>query len=638
MNQPIPARAPADDGNPLWNFIKFCGRAVNFANTLVFNLIMLAILTMLVAIGFGIAAAGQATAVVALKDDTALVLDLEGTLVEQFSQSPLERAFAKASNNNAARELQLRDVLKVLDAAKDDDRIERVVLLTDGFRVAGFAALRELGAALREFRAGGKEIVAYGTALDQKQYYLAAQADEVYLDPEGGVLLEGIGRYRLYYRQGLQDKLGVDVHLFRVGEFKSAAEPYILDGASPESREADLFWMNDLWQRHLGELADARKLPVADLQALVDSLPERVKAVGGDLGQLALDAKLVDGLKTPHQMEEMLGDRGAWDHDADQFRQVGFDDYLARTESQLRLDRNGRDAEIAVVVAAGEISGGTQPPGHIGGESTAELIRQVRTDDSIKALVLRVDSPGGGVFPSEQIRREIALTKEAGKPVVVSMGNVAASGGYWISMNADRIYADPSTITGSIGIFGLWMSAPRALEKIGVHSDGVGTAPLAGAFDPTRSLDPQAGEIIQSVIDHGYAQFIGKVAKARGKPAEEVDEVARGRVWSGAQAHERGLVDQLGGLRAAQAEAARLAKLGKGYGVRYIEREASPFEQLFLGMGNNARTAALVRALAPLPTGLDRAALERIDAELAWLRSDGGAGPIRAVAHCFCGL
>jgi protease-4 len=354
----------------------------------------------------------------------------------------------------------------------------------------------------------------------------------------------------------------VDVHLFRVGEFKSAAEPYVLDGASPESKEADLFWMSDLWKRHLGELAEARKLPVADLQALIDDLPARVKAVHGDLAQLALDAKLVDGLKTPHEMEELLGDRGAWDKDDDQFRQVGFDDYLARTEHQRGLDGSDRDAEVAVVVAAGEISGGTQPPGSIGGDSTAELIRQVRTDDKIKALVLRVDSPGGSVFPSEQIRREIALTKEAGKPVVVSMGNVAASGGYWISMNADRIYADPSTITGSIGIFGLWMTGQRALEKIGIHSDGVTTTPLAGAFDPSRALDPEAGEVIQSVIDHGYAQFIGKVAKARGKPAQEIDGIARGRVWSGAQAHERGLVDQLGGLRAAIAEAARLAKLG----------------------------------------------------------------------------
>jgi len=636
MNQPI--QRPADDENPLWSFIKFLGRFINFANTLVFNLIMLAILVFLVALGFGIAAASKANAVGPLQDDTALVIDLEGTLVEQYTQSPIERAFAKASNNLSTRELQLRDLLAVLDAAKDDDHIDRVVLLTDNFRVAGFAALREFGAALRDFRASGKQLVAYGTAMDQKQFYLAAQADEVYLDPEGGVVLEGLGRYRLYYREGLQDKLGVDVHLFRVGEFKSAAEPYILDAASPESREADLYWMNDLWKRHLGELAEARKLPVADLEALVSSMPAMVKAANGDLGKLALDAKLVDGLKTPHELEEMLGDRGAWDHDEETFRQVDFDTYLGRIESQSRLDGKHADAPIAVVVAEGEISGGEQPPGHVGGESTAELIRQVRLDDKIKALVLRVDSPGGSVFPSEQIRREIALTKEAGKPVVVSMGNVAASGGYWISMNADKIYADPSTITGSIGIFGLWMTGQRALEKIGIHSDGVTTAPLAGAFDPTRPLDPEAGEIIQSVIDHGYAQFIGKVSKARGKPVEEIDGIARGRVWSGAQAHERGLVDQLGGLRAATAEAARLAKLDKDVDVRYIEREASPFEQLMMGLGSNARTAVLLRALAPLPTGLDKAAAERIDAELAWLRPDVSGQPIRAIAHCFCGL
>jgi protease-4 len=635
MNQPI---ARTEDSNPFWNFLKFLGSAINFVNTLVFNLIMLGVLLLLLAIGVGISAASKQAAVGPLHDDTALVLDLEGTLVEQFTASPIERAFAKASNNDTAREVQLRDVLKVLEAAKKDDRIDRVVLLTDGFRVAGFAALRELGSALREFRGSGKQLVAYGTAMDQKQYYLAAQADEVYLDPDGGILIEGIGRYRLFYRQGLQEKLGVDVHLFRVGEFKSAAEPFILDAASPESKEADLFWMNDLWKRHLGELAEARKIPVAELEALVLGMPERVKAVNGDLARLALDAKLVDGLKTPHELDALLGERGAWDKDEETFRQVDFDDYLARQQSPARLAKD-TEAQVAVVVASGEISGGKQPPGHVGGESTAALIRQVRLDDSIEAMVLRVDSPGGGVYPSEQIRREIALLKEAGKPVVVSMGNVAASGGYWISMNADRIYADPSTITGSIGIFGLWLSAPRGLEKIGIHSDGVATTPLAGAFDPTRALDPEAGEIIQSVINHGYAQFIGKVAKARGKPAEQVDEVARGRVWSGAQAHERGLVDELGGLREAQAEAARLAKLPKGFKVRYVEREASPFEQLFMGMSNNARGAAIVRALAPtLPSGLDHAAAERIEAELSWLRPDVDGHKIRAIAHCFCGL
>jgi len=242
------------------------------------------------------------------------------------------------------------------------------------------------------------------------------------------------------------------------------------------------------------------------------------------------------------------------------------------------------------------------------------------------------------VFPSEQIRREIELTKKAGKPVVVSMGNVAASGGYWIAMNADRIYADPSTITGSIGIFGLWVSGPRALEKIGVHSDGVGTTPLAGSFDPTRALDPGAGVLIQSVIDHGYAQFIGKVARARKAAPEKIDGIARGRVWSGAQAKERGLVDVLGGLGEAQAEAARLAKLGKDYEVHYVEKPLSALDQIFLDMSRRASTAALMRSLGPASSLLGEDQLERVRAELSWLQPPRTGLPVRTVAHCFCGL
>ena len=628
--------------NPFWRFLVGVGKVINFINHLVFNVFMLlfllvlfALLAIMMAAKSGSGGGGGLTPVL---DKTALVLDLDGTLVEQYTSAPISRAIAQASGGrDAGREIQLRDVVQALEIAKDDDHIGRVVLRADGFRVAGFAAMRELGAALRDFRASGKPVVAYGTMMEQKGYYLAAQADQVYLDPDGGILIEGLGRYRLYYRQGLQDKLGVDVHLFRVGEYKSAAEPYILDAASPESREADLFWMNDLWQRYLADVAQARKLPVAQLTTMVNDLPARVHAANGDLAQLALDAGLVDGLKTREEFEAMVGKQGAWDEDAHSFRQVGLYPYLLqrRTGRGGLLDRRG---EVAVVVAQGEITDGDQPPGTVGGESTSALIRQAREDDHVKALVLRVDSPGGGVMPSELIRREVALTRAAGKPVVVSMGNVAASGGYWISMNADRILADPSTITGSIGIFGLWMSAPRALDKIGVHSDGVGTTPLAGAFDPTRPLDPNVGTVIQSVIEHGYSQFIGKVARARDSEPAKVDAIARGRVWSGAQAKERGLVDELGGLREAQAEAARLAKLGKDYDVQYIEKPLSAIEQIFLDMSRSARLSGLVRTFGPTPALLGEDATERVRNELAWLRAPQGGNPIRAVAHCLCGF
>jgi protease-4 len=635
MSSPSPV---APRSNPFWSLLVGVGKFINFVNTLVFNVFMLVFLLLLIAlIGAGIAARSGTGGLHAIGDKTALVLDLKGNLVEQYTSSPLSRAWAQASGGDEGRELQLRDVVKVLHAAKTDERIPHVVLLTDGFGTAGFAALRELGAAVRDFRASGKKVYAFGTAMDQKQYYLAAQADKVYLDPEGMLLLEGLGRYRLYYREGLQDKLGVDVHLFRVGEFKSAAEPYILDAASPESREADLFWMNDLWQRYLADVAKARGLTPAALSSMVDTLPARVQAVNGDLAQLALNEKLVDGLKTPNEVEKLLAEAGAWDADGASFRQVGLYPYLAQAKGKAGI-LDPRD-KVAVVVAQGEITDGEQPQGTVGGDSTSELIRQAREDDKVKALVLRVDSPGGGVFPSEQIRREIALTKEAGKPVVVSMGNVAASGGYWISMNADRIYADPSTITGSIGIFGLWMSAPRGLDKIGVHSDGVGTTPLSGAFDPTRALDPDAATVIQSVIERGYAQFIGKVAAARGSLPEKVDAIARGRVWSGAQARERGLVDTLGGLREAQAEAAKLARLkADDFQVEYVEKPLSPFEQVFLDMSRTDVLAGMVRGIGPGLLGVDAETRARIERELAWLRPARGGMPVRAVAHCFCGL
>src|SRR5690606_21172104 len=326
----------------------------------------------------------------------------------------------------------------------------------------------------------------------QEQYLLAAQADEVYLDPMGGMLLEGLGRYRQYYREGLQDKLGVDVHLFKVGEYKSAAEPFVLDAASPESKEADLYWMNDLWQRYLADVAAARGLDPAQLAAGIDQLPAGLAAAGGDLAKYALEQKLVDGLMTREQVLELLAERGVADEDSDLgVRSIGLAGYLQQLDAKrMPLDKR---PQVAVIVAAGEITGGDQPAGSIGGESTSALLRQARDDDDVKAVVLRVDSPGGEVFASEQIRREVALLKEAGKPVVVSMGDLAASGGYWISMNADRIYADPSTITGSIGIFGLIPNFTRSLDKVGVHTDGVGTTRYAGAFDITRPLDPDVG-------------------------------------------------------------------------------------------------------------------------------------------------
>jgi protease-4 len=610
--------------------------AVNFSRRLVFNLLFLLVLFVLLASMLGggkLAPLGEAST---------LVIEPQGRLVEQYSCDPVSRAFARATDGDDCREVRLRDVLRALDAARTDTRIERVVLQLDDLQPSGFASLREVAAAIGKVKAAGKQVLAHGDNFTQGQYLLAAQASKVYLDPmsQGGVMLEGLAGYRQYFREGLQDKLGVDVHLFKVGEYKSAAEPYILDAASPEAKEAGLFWMNDVWQRMLADIGKARGLQPAALAANIDGMAAQVAAANGDLAQLALQQKLVDGLETREAFEDRLaGDGEAGDSADGGYRQVALDTYVLHLDGALQ--QADMRPQVAVVVAEGEIAGGELPPGQVGGESTAALLRAARDDDNVKALVLRVNSPGGEVFASEQIRREVAALKEAGKPVVVSMGDVAASGGYWISMNADRIYADASTITGSIGIFGLFPTADRALAKIGVRTDGVGTTKYAGAFDVTRPLDPGVASLVQSVIDKGYRDFTGKVAQARGRSVEQVDEVARGRVWSGEQAKQRGLVDVLGGIDAAVADAAARARLGKpsAWQTRYIEPSSKPFEQWFGGLVGSRAGMALLRA-----SGVGEALLlEHVATQAATplrfvqnaLKQRGGVR-VTPLAHCFC--
>jgi protease-4 len=637
MNQPPPVPAAR---NPVAGFFIGLWNVVNFTRQLILNVLFFGFL-FLVLVVF-VAALAKGNGVQPLKERTTLVIAPEGRLVEQFSADPATRALAKAFGDNSAGEIQLRDLLRAIEAAKDDKHIERVLLDLDKLQPSGYASMREVARALGELRASGKQVVGFGENVGQNQYLLLAQADEIYLDPMGSLLLEGLGRYRQYYRQGLQEKLGVDVHLFRVGEYKSAAEPYILDGASAESKEADLYWMNDIWQRFLADVGTARKLEPAQLQASIDTLPEGLAAVGGDLARLAQEQKLIDGLKTREQVLDLLAERGVADEDDDLgFRNVGLGGYLTQLDAK-RLPMDKRP-QVAVVVAEGEITGGQQPAGRIGGESTAALLRQVREDDDAKAVVLRVDSPGGEVFASEQIRREVELLKAAGKPVVVSMGDLAASGGYWISMDADRIYADASTITGSIGIFGLIPNFTRTLDKVGVHTDGVGTTRIAGAFDVTRPMDPEVGRVIQSVIDKGYSDFTTKVAAARAKPVEEVDAVARGRVWSGIQAKERGLVDELGGLREAIADAAGRVELEPGkYRVNYVERSGSPFEQFMSSFASSRAGAVLLHdsslARAMLARTMPETEVQLRFVESALGESRRGGAPVKSLAYCFCGF
>ena len=632
--------APAPRRSPVAAFFVGLWDVANFTRKLVLNLIFFGLL-FLVFIFFIIAAGSGG--VKPLMERTTFVLAPEGRLVEQFTADPATRALAKALGDKSAEEVQLRDLLRAIEAAQKDEKIERMLLRVDQLQPTGYASLREVAAALAKFRASGKQIVAFGENLSQTQYLLAAQADEVYLDPMGSLMLEGLGRYRQYYREGLQDKLGVDVHLFKVGEYKSAAEPYVLDAASKEAKEADLYWMNDVWQRLLADIAKVRKTTPEALAAGIDTLPEGIAAAGGDLAKYALQQKLVDGLKTQEEVEDLLIERGVADEDSDTgFRAIGLTGYLTQLDAKINpLDKR---PQVAVVVAEGEITDGDQPAGRVGGLSTSALLREARDDDDVKAVVLRVDSPGGEVFASEQIRREVVALKAAGKPVVASMGDVAASGGYWISMDTDAIWADESTITGSIGIFGMIPNLTRSLDKIGVHTDGVATTRFAGAFDPTRPMDPGVAQVIQAVIEKGYNDFIGGVAAGRGKAVEEVDQVARGRVWSGLQARERGLVDGFGGLREAVADAAQRAGLegDDSWRIRYIEKEGTPFEQFLAQMGSSPVGAMVLGRTGLAELLLLEQALPQADADLRFvqqqLQQARPGQPPKALAHCFCAL
>jgi len=596
--------------------------ALNFTRRLVFNLIFLFLLIVFFAAVF----AARPT----LLPRTALVLDPKGAIVEQFSIDPMQRALGNLAGEQP-RETQLRDLLRVIEIATKDARIERIVLLPDDIAGTGLATLHELGNALDRFRASGKEVIAVAGDMGQGQYLLAAHADRILLDPDGAVMIEGFASYRSYFKDAL-DKLGVQVHLIKVGQYKSAAEPYVLNEASEASKEADRYWMGGLWDDYLAEIAGLRKIEANTISEDIAHYDERVAAHSGDLAKLALEQKLVDQLATRADARALLRSKGVADG-GDSFRQVDFKTYLAMIAPQ---PMGAFGSQVAVVVAQGEIVPGEQPPGMVGGRSTAQLIRAAREDDRVKALVLRIDSPGGDAYSSELIRREVAQTRDAGKPVVISMGDVAASGGYWIAMDGEEIWAEPTTITGSIGIFGLFVTVPETLAKIGIHTDGVGTTPLAGTLDIRRPLSPQLESVLNSVIKHGYDEFIGRVAKARKRTPEQIDAIAQGRVWSGSQAKERGLVDKLGGLGDAIAAAASRAKLGTGYQVRYVEHEPSTWERFLLSFGDSQAMVHFARSAGfTLPTSwLDRGEIAQIAGIVESLRGKRYG----AFAHCFCEL
>ncbi len=534
-----------------------------------------------------------------IEDGTALVVAPKGQLVEQLTAKSFDQIIDEATGDSSPETL-LKDVLDAIAAAKDDDRISTLVLDLNQFSGARLTKLQDLAEAMEDFKTSGKKIVARADNFSQDHYYLASHADEILMHKMGIVVLEGFGRYRTYYKEGI-DKLGLDINIFKVGTYKSAVEPYLLNGMSDYAKEANIEWMGDLWQIYLADVAKARGMTTDKIDAYAQDFRPLIEQANGDTAKMTLDYGLVDHAMTRVEMRQHLIDLVGENEDKHTFKQVGMNSYLKTIEE----DRFGRQAEgdkIAVVVARGSILDGSHPAGTIGGDSTGALIRKARNDDNTKAIILRVDSGGGSAFASEVIRRELEAARADGIPVIASMGSVAASGGYWISTSSDQIWAHPSTITGSIGIFAMIPTYQRPLaEHLGIRVDGVSTAPLAGVR-PDRALPEEVGAALQLMIEDGYRDFLERVSEARGMTTEEVDAVAQGRVWSGEDAHELGLVDGLGDLEDAITAAAELAELGDDYTVSFVEKEPTFKERVMREMMSKA--GALIGANLSPPSAL----------------------------------
>jgi protease IV len=589
----------------------------------------LSLIVLLVVFGFVFGALRGSLPTVPAK--AALLVQPEGEIVEQLSGDPLERAVEEARGQGKPETL-LWDLTDSIRAAAKDKRIPVLAIDLEKFDGAGQPTLEELAKAIREFRATGKKVITFGTELTQDRYYIAAQGDEIYLDPLGFVLLDGYGRYRMFYKEAL-DKIGVDINVFRVGSFKSAVEAYTRTDMSPEDKEESLAYLNALWTSYQTAMTRARKLQPEAVSTYVNTLSKSVPAAGGNAAQVALQAGLVTGIKSRQEVERRLIDLVGEDDSDGSFQNVHEQDYVRIAHAEKKLHGDGKK-HVGVIVAAGEILDGDQPPGTIGGDSTARLIRQARLDKDIQAVVLRVNSPGGSVLASEHIYRELQALRAAGKPVVVSMGDLAASGGYYISAPADEIWASPATLTGSIGIFAIIPTVDKTLGKIGVNVDGVGTTPLAAQMRIDKPLGVEARALLQSQIERGYEVFLERVASGRKKTRDQVDSIAQGRVWAGVDAKRLGLVDGLGSFEDATAAAAHRAKL-TDYEVEFMEPELSWAEELVLQMktravralvSSDSRTNALAQVAArfdPLTREVER--LNRL------------SEPNRVYAYCFCG-
>lgn len=587
----------------IWRFItymiKFVWRIVNFIRELVLNIIFLCIAIVALAVWMQISASDSPSSVTVQRG--ALLVNINGTVVDSTSNKDRFTALSRRLLGNNSARLQENPVLDIVSSirqAKDDPDITGIVLDLRNFVGASQPVLQYIGKALAEFRAKNKPVFAVGNSYSQSQYYLASFASKIWLSPQGEVDLRGFASNGLYYKS-LFDNLKINAHVFRVGSYKSAVEPFIRDDMSPEARQVNNRWINQLWQNYLTTVAANRKIPVTQLFPGAQKMIDQLKKNNGDTAQYALKNKLVDELAGAAKVEQALSKQFGWNEQDNHYNAISIYNYPLKPQSQ-------QGAAIAVVFANGTIIDGVNAPGYIGSDSLVEQIRSARLDPKIKALVLRVNSPGGGVNASEAIRAELEMVKQSGKPIVVSMGGLAASGGYWISTPANYIVASASTLTGSIGIFSVVNTLENSLQAIGIHTDGVSTSPLA-SLSVTKTLEPEVQQLLQLGVESGYRRFISLVAASRDKTLQQVDEVAQGRVWSGLDAKNYGLVDELGDFDDAVNKAAQLIKV-KQWHLSYYQDTPSLLDKIIDSMNNSVRAALPQAMQAYLPAPLVSAA------------------------------
>ncbi|MFB9134799.1 signal peptide peptidase SppA [Vibrio olivae] len=576
-------------------------KVISFIRITLINLIFLASIA---AIYFLYTSAESPTPAVPTTS-SALVLNLSGPIVEQSTYvNPLDSVTGSLFGQEMPKENVLFDVVNTIRQAKDDKTITGLVLSLQDMPETNLTKLRYIAKAINEFKASGKPVFAAGDFYNQSQYYLASYADKIFLAPDGAVMLKGYKAYSLYYKT-LLEKLDVSTHIFRVGTYKSAIEPFIRDDMSEPAKQSASRWVGQMWSAYVDDVATNRQIDSQVLNPSMDEFLEQLKSVKGDVGALSKQLGLVDQLATRQEVRQAM---------IEAFGSDGQDSYNAvsyyKYQSRMHPSFDSSEDDVAVVVASGAIMDGEQPRGRIGGDTLSSLLRQARTDDKVKAVVLRVDSPGGSAFASEIIRNEIEAIKAAGKPVVVSMSSLAASGGYWISMGADKIIAQPTTLTGSIGIFSVITTFEKGLNKLGIYTDGVGTTPFSNV-GVTQGLTEGASQAIQLAIEHGYNRFISLVGQNRDMSLEKVDSVAQGRVWTGQDAMQYGLVDQIGDFDDALDAAAQLASLDD-YNLYWVEEPLTPAEQFFKDFFSETNAALGIDMTSMLPEAWQPAAKQLV--------------------------